>query len=175
MLEIVVVPKWLEQTLQTEGKMLSVVLNPQQFLSTLSVSDIQKYLTLNSNNGVRIVLNNDIIDTFGNVTFRPEFVDVKENLGIEYYEYITPDDPKQASLKKVEYLFGPLSEGMGTDIFYRVLTLDPDSIAIIPEDSNEGNLTYNELLEELLIHLKGRVKFEDLAKTSLFKGFLKVL
>lgn len=179
MLNLVIIPRNIANLMSSNNLPLSAAIDPDKISSTLSTDDVLKYRAVNQfrDQLLFVTLGDCFKPTELSVYNESNIEPVDNNYNRANYklgEYLNSGDYNNAI---VDYYFNPLELNVPTisEIQYEVITLNPDTIAIVPQYSNIKGLSLTDVYEDLLIHLKGRTTFDTIAKTQLFIQFVNNL
>tara|TARA_B100000929_G_scaffold220881_1_gene177385 strand:- start:940 stop:1512 length:573 start_codon:yes stop_codon:yes gene_type:complete len=190
-MKLVLVPQWVEQAMGREDISPRALLDPEKLLSTLSKEDVAFYVWLN--NHLERWLPKAIVETFvtgcplaeastkqlgtscgGALPFNTDQMDVLR----DYFMNFQMED--MARRKKEHHgvdsceLFGALEAKCSPDdITFTVRIVGQDTLVLLPKKTKSSSLMG--MVNDMLIHLNGRLAFHDVAKTPLFRFFVRTV
>lgn len=190
-MKMVLVPQWVEQAMGREDISPSAMLDPEKLLTTLSKEDVAFYVWLNDH--LERWLPKAVIETF--VTGSPKtdvtakYLDTSCGAALPfnteqmdelrgYYMNFRLDDMRRRKKEHGELdtceLFGVLEAKCSPDdIGFTVRIVGQDTLVLSPKKTKSSSLMG--MVNDMLIHLHGRLAFHDVAKTPLFRFFVRTV
>lgn len=173
-MNLILVPAWVKQSLEAENLSLKDVLNPESLLATLSKEDVAFYVWLNKH--LDRWIPSSVCGSFNTGDKATSFTSQQLSdlsdlmMGFTIRENQNRSKNESSSLDSCE-LFGPLSAKVSpTDVNFDTCPIDYDTIALVPKKDSRYSLMG--MVNDLLLHLNGRLAFHDVAKTPLFRLYL---
>lgn len=197
MLKLKIVPSWLKEALEGHGKSVDVVLNQEQLLNTLSISDVAFYAHVNSHNSIKLLLGEAYADSFDvsdDMIYAPLTEDeqstvsksVLEKLHEEFslYHYRREMD-SDAYLKELLVGLGVYEEDARTlagHIHFKIIRQTEDALLVEPIVIKDRDLSLkeeNELVRDNVFKVIGILctvyDFKVVARTALFKHYCRLV
>lgn len=172
-MKIVLVPCWLEKTIESRGGELCDVLDLEKLSSISSLDDVAFYLELNKQmdrwvpssicSSFKHVVGDVNYESFCATGMGGDVVDLMMSHGIAL----------RNNTRHTSELFGPLSEPCSpAEISFASVSVTYDTIALRPTHVGKRDFPHVGLEDDLLHRLTQRLPFEDVAKLPLFSQYL---
>ncbi|MBE0438282.1 MAG: hypothetical protein IBX57_00750 [Gammaproteobacteria bacterium] len=205
MLNVVILPERVLDAFEDANLNICDVVDPEKIYATLSKDEVGFYRFINVRPKMAFPKGCSIGELLNTGTIPPKVgssvshfyktvdayqVDNElEDTFWSYQIYFEDNREKEQLSSTVAYLFTHLMDKEDLlSIKYEVKTINPDTVVIIPrlskkisestnnvDDDNMKLLDCDEILDELMIHLNGRMQFDELAKLPIFKAAVKLL
>lgn len=170
MKNIILIPDWVKESLESNNHSIRDVLNQEIVCSTLSNDDVGFYIYINERTLPFKEHFNGLFSYGSNVLGLDEdTLDKYQGFTTRYYLMEGNDELRMNTL-----LFGNVTDITDlTNLSYEILELDENTIGLLPfigVDANGMEAT----IKSLITVLDNYVGFEKLASTSLFKECIKL-
>lgn len=170
-MKIIFVPAWVEQALESDERGIRAVLDQDVLKATLSREDVAFYVQLNRN--MQRWLPAEIPHSFEHGT--NEVLNLDESFMGEVSDlYLMRRDLDGDANLDTRELFGPLSSPMkASELKFTVRVLNYDTIAIVPQKDKGDSIMG--MVDYLLLLLTQRMKFQHVARTPLFRYYVRLI
>lgn len=190
-MKLVLVPQWVEQAVGCEEISPRALLDPEKLLSTLSKEDVAFYVWLN--NHLDRWLPEAIVETFVTgcssaetqtkvldtlcadaLPFNTEQMDELRDYFMNFQLDAARQRKKENGGLDTCELFGALEAKCSPDdVSFTVRVVGNDTLVLLPKKTKSSSLMG--MVNDMLTHLHGRLAFHDVAKTPLFRFFVRTV